>query len=173
MNRTQRRWIATLGKWILALFDSRRTSSRLVMAGSEPVTIEVNPDDPIAFVMSENLHRRHMRPTEKAACALRARDLYDQRAKERQRDHAGTAPGKKTLEEDLPQVNARARDEVGKVFGVSGRLVDHLGYILEATLGMRDQLRKEVLRRPEKTCTWDVAAMITAGCCRRAHNQRK
>jgi len=48
-----------------------------------------------------------------------AREFYDQQAKERQKDHGKTAPGKaKTLPANLPGVNADARDQVGKVFAV-------------------------------------------------------
>ncbi|WP_145282636.1 hypothetical protein [Rosistilla oblonga] len=75
----------------------------------------------IGFVMSENLHRRHLEPTQRAACALRARDLYDQRAKERQ-----VRKSQNSVQEDLPEKNQQARDEVGKVFGVSGGLVEHV-----------------------------------------------
>jgi hypothetical protein len=68
-------------------------------------------------------------------CAARARAMYDERAKERQK--AGGESGGKTAgkgrpksEADrvpayLPEAKGNARDEVGKVFGVSGKSVDH------------------------------------------------
>ncbi len=59
--------------------------------------------------------------------AARAREFYERLAKERQKDHGKTAPGKaKTLKANLPEVSpGQARDQAGKVFGVSGKSVDH------------------------------------------------
>ncbi len=57
-------------------------------------------------------------------CADRARAIYDRAAKERQKEHGGTAPGKKTLPVNLPEVKGDARDQVAKAFGISGRTVD-------------------------------------------------
>ena len=61
-------------------------------------------------------------------CFLKAAKLlepYEEAAKERQKEHGKTAPGKaKTLVATLPEVNKeRARDEVAKEVGISGRSV--------------------------------------------------
>ncbi len=53
-------------------------------------------------------------------CAARARDIYEQQAKERQkRKPADSVP------ENLPEQKTDARDAAGKAFGVSGKSVDH------------------------------------------------
>ena len=56
----------------------------------------------------------------------RVRKIYDKQAKERQKEHGSTAPGKrKTLPESLPEVKGDARDQAGKVVGVSGKSIDY------------------------------------------------
>lgn len=76
--------------------------------------------DPIAYVVSLNLHRRQLTPGQVAMIAAKARELYEREAKERQKGHGGTAPGKKTLPANLPEVSGDARDLAGKAFGISG-----------------------------------------------------
>lgn len=96
--------------------------------------------------MSENLHRRPLEPTQRAACALWARDLCDQRAKERLKTSTGGRNPQPM--EDLSQAGSTARDEVGKVFGVSGRLVGHVKRVYERiprlTFGRRKPLDNEI-----------------------------
>lgn len=58
--------------------------------------------------------------------AARAREMYDRLAKERQKD-SGKNYGKGKVVENLPQPtpdSGKARDQVGKVFGVSGKTVE-------------------------------------------------
>ncbi len=75
--------------------------------------------DPVAYVLSANLHRRQLTPSQRAMVADKARGLYDKRAKERQKLSEGR--GKKGVI-TLPPL--KARDEAGKAVGVGGSLVD-------------------------------------------------
>ena len=61
--------------------------------------------------------------------AARARGMYDEAAKERQKAHADTAPGKakNTPGKFTGSVNSDARDAAGKALGVSGKSVDFDG----------------------------------------------
>lgn len=78
-------------------------------------------------------NRATMTPSERALAAAKARELYDRQAKERQKEsgkHHGR--GKEQVMENLPQPNPGAsRDQVGKVFGVSGKTVDYATKILK------------------------------------------
>lgn len=61
----------------------------------------------------------------------RARELYDEQAKERQKMSQGR--GQKKGVENLPHLNSdtgKARDAVGKAVGVSGKSIDHATKVL-------------------------------------------
>ena len=80
-----------------------------------------------------HLHRRHLQPSQIAMVGDKVREVFDLRAKERQKSHGGTAPGKT---KDTPgnvtgSVSVDARDEAGKAVGVSGSLIDRARKVRE------------------------------------------
>ncbi len=115
------------------VIDGRNRLRACEELGITPRLEELPPDtDPIDYVVSRNLHRNHLTPSQRALAAARVREIYDQRAKERQQAHGNTAPGKKkSLQADLPEVIGQARDEVARVFQVSGRSVDYATKVLK------------------------------------------
>jgi hypothetical protein len=61
--------------------------------------------------------------SQRAMCAARTREMFDQQAKERQK--ATLKRGNdKPVPVNLPEREGDARDAAGKAFGVSGKLVD-------------------------------------------------
>lgn len=110
------------------VLNGRNRCRACELAGVEPTTREVNPRDPVAYVMSANLHRLHQTPSQRAMMAAWARGQYDKQAKERQ-EATRITDGKPPVVEIVPppgkQVeNGKSRDKAGKAAGVSGRTVD-------------------------------------------------
>jgi ParB-like chromosome segregation protein Spo0J len=107
------------------ILDGRRRSLACKLAGVHPAVRVVNVDDPVSYVLSLNLHRRHLTPSQASMCAARAVEIYDREAKERMKlDNAS--------KENLPDSKkGQARDLAGKAFGVSGKSVDHAKRVLD------------------------------------------
>jgi ParB-like chromosome segregation protein Spo0J len=110
------------------ILDGRHRRAACDELGIAVNTVNWEGDDPVAYVISVNLHRRHLTPGQRAMCAARAREMYDLRAKERQRLSEGR--GKKGMA-NLPDLKGTARDDAGKVFGVSGRSVDYAAKVIK------------------------------------------
>jgi hypothetical protein len=110
------------------ILDGRRRWLACELAGVTPKMRDVSPADPVAYVLSLNLHRRHLTPSQLSMVGARARKWYDDEAKKRMSE-GGKAGGKgrpKQGMETLPSPNSgAARDQAGKAVGVSGRSIDY------------------------------------------------
>ncbi len=116
------------------ILDGRRRWLACERAGVKPKTKDVLPADPVAYVLSLNLHRRHLTPSQASMVGARARGLYDEQAKERQRASGGNRMNAKAkaVPVILPEpLKGDSRDHVGKVVGVSGKLIDNATKVLE------------------------------------------
>ena len=117
------------------ILDGRRRWVACGIAKVVPMTREVNPADPVVYVLSLNLHRRHLNPSQLSMVAARARDYYDEQAKERMKAGGGDHKSAKAKsgKENLPYpVDAgQSRDAAGKAVGVSGKSVDHATRVLK------------------------------------------
>jgi protein gp37 len=94
----------------------------------------------IAYIMSQNLQRRHLEPGQRAMVGFKLLPFYEQIAREKQRAAGGdrtTREGKakkklegngpRALEADLPHALDRApqaRDQAAKAVGVGGKSID-------------------------------------------------
>lgn len=108
------------------VIDGRRRLAACTRLGIEPKTRTVKVPDPVAYVLSLNLHRRHLTPSQLSMVAARVRAIYDKQAKERMES------GKRNPVASLPQGNeGKARDLAGKAVGVSGKSVDYATRVLE------------------------------------------
>jgi len=110
------------------ILDGRRRWLACQRVGVKPVTVDVDSkvNDPVAYVISLNLHRRNLTPSQRAYIGANAYDLYEKEAKKRQKD-AGKSHGKgqPKVKETVPEpISGQARDKAGKAVGVSGKTID-------------------------------------------------
>jgi len=108
------------------ILDGRNRHSACTMSGVKPRFKIVTTDDPVAYVLSKNLHRRHLTPSQASMVAARARDYYDKQAKERLKTKGGHSGPV-----NLPEAKGDARDQAAKAAGVSGKTVDHATKVLK------------------------------------------
>ena len=110
------------------IIDGRRRWIACEKAKVEPDFCEVQTDDPLNYVLSINLHRRHLDQSQKAMVAGRCIDYYRDRAKERMSEGGKkSAPGRPSEKgrANWPTLSGgRARDEAGAVLGVGPRNID-------------------------------------------------
>lgn len=131
------------------ILDGRRRYLACRIAEVEPEFVEVVPPDPVAYVMSLNLHRRHLTPSQRAMVGEKAKELYAKAAKERQ--------GKRTDLQHSGKVatKLKARDAAGKAVGVSGKLIDHAGKV--KTKGVPELAKAVEEGRLSVTAAADIA----------------
>lgn len=106
------------------LLDGRNRWRACQLAGVKPKTRQWSGDSPTAFVISTNVRRRHLTQGQLAAVAVEALPMFEAEAKERQRKHGGTAPGRKnTGGKVATSVRGKSRDHAAKALGTSARYV--------------------------------------------------
>jgi len=120
------------------ILDGRNRLSACLLANVSPSFRDYDGAEPMAFVWSLNLERRHLNASQKAMAAERARPIFEAEAKARQAE-AGVATqraaaktkaeslfGKQKVVANIPQAaSGKSRDKAGEKLGVSGRSVDH------------------------------------------------
>jgi len=131
------------------LLDGRNRWRACELSGLEPKVRNIDGScmvDPLQFVLSKNLHRRHLSESQRSMVAARARTIYQKRAKRRQSE-SGTLGGKLAgrgrskaiadrVPENLPEDRCDSRDQAGAALNVSGKSVDHATAVL--TKGSRE-----------------------------------
>ena len=103
--------------------------------GIEPCTVEYDGDAPMAFVLSSNIHRRHLTASQKAMVAARVEPFHAELAKSRQGARTDLEHGGKNA-----TMFTKARDAVAKAIGVSGRYVSDA----KALMASDSELAKQV-----------------------------
>jgi hypothetical protein len=125
--------------WNEQLVDGRNRMAAMIDLGLDwnDYASELDPDtDPVTFVISHNLHRRHLDPSQRAVVANKVRGVFDEQAKGRMSKGGGdkkSADARSGVEIIPPPVEGKkSRDAAGELMGVSGRLVDQAKKVLES-----------------------------------------
>lgn len=110
------------------ILDGRNRYKACQELGIEPDVMEIDPLSPVAYVLSLNLHRRHLNASQRAAVAAKTKPLFEAEAKKRQRNSQGQGVKGPA---NLPDLNGDARDKAGEALNVSGRSVQDGTTVIE------------------------------------------
>ncbi|HPW86824.1 MAG TPA: site-specific DNA-methyltransferase, partial [Chitinophagales bacterium] len=104
---------------------------------------EYQGDQPLSYVISKNLHRRHLTASQRAIMATDIKPLLEVEAKKRQATSLPGVYGGKPLVENFPQAveTGKSRDQAGDLFGVSGRYVSEAENIKEKEPELAEKVR--------------------------------
>lgn len=117
-NNGQREPIRLLDGAILDGVHRQRACQDL---GIDPETKPFTDQNPLAYVMSMNLNRRHLTKSQRAIVAADALPLFEKEAKKRQGTRTDKHSGKNARKSEPEH---RARDDAAKAFNVSPRYVE-------------------------------------------------
>lgn len=126
--------------WRGSLIDGRNRLKACQQLGIEPDTCEVSDDvDPLWWVVSANLHRRHLTQSQKAMIAAKLLPMHEQDAKLRM-----TAGVKLDPTAEMPEGSTKgeSREKVAAMVGVSPRLVSDAKAILKKSPEVAAQVEK-------------------------------
>jgi N6-adenosine-specific RNA methylase IME4 len=102
------------------ILDGRNRYLACGEAGAKPHYEYYKGDEPVSYVISKNLHRRHLNGSQRAILALNLKEYFEKQAKLRQGMNSNFAH----VREQIPEhEKGRSRKQAGELFGVSGRYV--------------------------------------------------
>jgi len=124
------------------IVDGRNRYQACLKLGIEPTTVPWEPKgDLLGFVVSRNLHRRHLDESQRAVVAAKLMPMFEQAAKEHQRKRIGIQPAVSAHDDpestgirvaDLPHWECgKSRDAAAKAMNVSPRLVQGASTIIK------------------------------------------
>ena len=147
-------------KWQGRVLDGRNRLAACQKAGVKPRFETFKGKDPLGFVLSQNLERRHLTPCQRAMLGADLQPQFEAEAKERQRR------GKEKLPD--PKNAGQARDHVGKRFRVSGRYIQQAKKILAADPEVAKRVRNGALKIIEANALLKLPAKDRAAILKRA-----
>ncbi len=125
------------------ILDGRNRYIACMDLGIEPKYKEFDGDNPVAFVVSMNIRRRHLTSSQLAVCALEILPMLEAEAKKRQ--------GKRndlTSVNDLTEVQ-RSADQVSKIFDTNRQYVSVAKKLAETEPDLLEEVKQGKLTIPE------------------------
>jgi hypothetical protein len=119
------------------ILDGRNRYKACCERGVAITTTVYAGDDPVNYVLSHNLHRRHLTPSQKAMIATSALPMFEQEARKRQVEGGRL----KEVVEIIPQASPKSRDQVAKLFGVNPRYVSDAKLVVNSDPDLADKVR--------------------------------
>ncbi|MGO9125841.1 MAG: ParB N-terminal domain-containing protein [Terriglobales bacterium] len=117
------------------VLDGRNRVVACRMAGVSPTFTDwKGSGSPTSWVISQNLHRRHLTASQKAVIALEAEPLFAAEAKERQRTSTGGAN---------PQLRSKLTEA-----GTKGKTVEHVAQSVGVSSGYVAEVKKIAAKDP-------------------------
>lgn len=123
-----------------SILDGRNRYRACMAAGITPRFAAYAGDDPLGYVVSLNLHRRHLTPTQRAMVAVDMLPLLEQQAKERMLAGKAPDPGEK-----VPQGHGRApkaTEHAAAAVKVNPRYVSDAKRIVEKAPELAEPMRR-------------------------------
>lgn len=137
------------------IVDGRNRYRACKELGVEPKTIEWDGKGSlISFIVSVNLHRRDLSSSQKAMAAAEFLPMLEAEAKQRQKEHGATAPGKSSenhLGKDLPKCSddGKAANQAAKLTGTNRQYVSDAKSIKEKSPEIAAKVKSGELTLPQ------------------------
>jgi ParB-like chromosome segregation protein Spo0J len=131
------------------ILDGRNRWRACQELGIRPPIKEFSTDTPIKFILSMNLHRRHLTPSQKAHVGAEALPEFEAEAKKRQVE-SPSGKGKRLDSAKLPEpIKGKATEKVAALVGVSPRYVQEAKAIKEQRPDLAEKIKAKEMTIPQ------------------------